>query len=160
MTLRWYADGRVFSRALVSVTQISNYPVELRSSSASLSVNDQVEVTVVSFGKDDKDVCCFKKVLASRLMWPCILCRDVMANNKFTQLVLLYTYIFVYMYLYIYICVNVYIFMCFWHWNPVYVLPWFDCKQLMIFWRVYGGNMDPRYNTNIWNIIYETIIYA
>ena len=62
MTLRWYADGRVFSCALVSVTQISNYPVELRSSSASLSVNDQVEVTVVSFGKDDKDVCCFKKV--------------------------------------------------------------------------------------------------
>ena len=62
MTLRWYADGRVFYRALVSVTQISNYPVELRSSSASLSVNDQVEVTVVSFGKGDKDVCCFKKV--------------------------------------------------------------------------------------------------
>ena len=159
MTLRWYADGRVFSRALISVTQISNYPVELRSSSASLSVNDQVEVTVVSFGKGDKDVCCFKEVFGqSTDVTLYSMLRFDGKQQIYTTCPIRYIYICLYIYVFICIYINIYICRCFWHWNPVYVLPWFDWKQLMIFWRVCGGDMDPRYNTNIWNIIYDTII--
>ena len=53
-----------------------------------------------------------RRFLASRLMWPCILCRDLMANNKFAQLVLLDIYMYICLHVHYYICIHVYLYIC------------------------------------------------
>ena len=72
-------------------------------------MNDQVEVTVVSFGKDDKDVCCFKKVFGqSTDVTLYFMSRFDGKQQIYPTCPIRYIYIFIFIFVYMYIYIFVY----------------------------------------------------